>query len=102
VLAQSNHDLISTNLPLFMFLPFQGGGQEGDGLALAPDSPHPHPNPPLEGEGVFQRKTGANQESRWINALDGAREMLYTGQPLKRIKEGLPCLHYLMQFPSVE
>jgi hypothetical protein len=45
--------LRSANLPLFTFLPLQGGGQEGDGLALAPDLTHPHPNPPLEGEGVF-------------------------------------------------
>jgi tetratricopeptide (TPR) repeat protein len=42
---------ISTDLPLFKFLPLQGGGKEGDGVVLAPDFTHPHPNPPLEGEG---------------------------------------------------
>jgi hypothetical protein len=45
--------LIGTNLPLPTFLPLQGGGQEGDGVDLAPDLTHPHPNPPLEGEGDF-------------------------------------------------
>ncbi|OGU05888.1 MAG: hypothetical protein A2075_03210 [Geobacteraceae bacterium GWC2_58_44] len=33
------------------------------GVFLAPELPHPHPNPPLEGEGVFQRKIDANQDS---------------------------------------
>jgi selenophosphate synthetase-related protein len=45
--------LISYNLCLFKVLSLQGGGQEGDRVVLAQDSPHPHPNPPLEGEGVF-------------------------------------------------
>jgi len=43
---------ISTNLTLKIFLPLQGGGQEGDGVRWCGET-HPHPAPPLEGEGVF-------------------------------------------------
>jgi len=40
--------LISADLPLFQFLPLQGGGWGSFGAELT----HPHPDPPLEGEGV--------------------------------------------------
>jgi hypothetical protein len=47
-------------LPLLTFLPLQGGGQEGDGSALAPNLPIPTPTLPLKGREFFQRKISAN------------------------------------------
>ena len=41
--------LINVNLPLFTFLPLQGGGQEGDGLFLRRICPIPTPALPLKG-----------------------------------------------------
>ncbi len=39
-----------------VLLPLQGGGWEGDGVAIPSKEPHPHPRPPLEGEGTGREK----------------------------------------------
>ena len=56
----NNFYLISADLPLFTFLPLQGGGKEGEGV-VDEFTPIPTPTLPVKGREFCQRKMSASQ-----------------------------------------